>query len=224
MQKDEAALGLESRTVLSRSLLHSFWRKFVNTLTPHTVTADPSLTRAEAYPLLAVSERKRSGLIICKPHHAEFAGPGAAVGTLIDQECLAIIAIGSPEIVEVSSHEERQRAYGRRIQWIRWLQKITDHSEPLQRVEKLFSGLEAFFGTKVLHSLSDDVLALLAGVLPQTIQIVRSQYRHVGSDASETEPSVIVLNPQSLQTFRSEYAVYTSANHSKALYTFPRSA
>lgn len=224
MQKEKAALGLESRVVPPRSLLNSFWRKFVNTLTTHPVIADPSLTRVEAYPLLAVSERKRSGLIVCKPYHAEFAGPGAAVGTLIDHECIAIIAIGSPEIVEVSSHEERQRAYGRRIQWIRWLQKITDHSEPLQRVEKLFAGLEAFFGTKVLNSLSDDVLALLAGVLPQTIQVARSQYRHVGADESETETSVIVLNPHSLQVFKSEYAASASNSHGKALYTFPRSA
>jgi hypothetical protein len=127
--------------------------------------------------LLAVGEHKRSGLIICKAHHAEFAGPGAIVGTLVEQACVSVIAIGAPEIVPVFTHQQRQTAYSRRIQWIRWLQKITEHTDPSQRAEKLFASFEEFFGAQALMSLSDDVLALLIGVFPSTIVSVRSHYQ-----------------------------------------------
>ncbi|UBF27526.1 hypothetical protein K9N68_06185 [Kovacikia minuta CCNUW1] len=159
--------------------------------------------------LLAISEHKRSGLILCKSYHAEFAGPGAAVSTVVDQYCLGIIAIGSPEIIELQTHEDRRQAYGRRIQWQRWLQRITDHPDPMQRAEKLFSGFEAFFGEQVLIRLPDDVLALLAGVLPQTITTVRSQYRYlrptsesrVELDSTYPHPSIVALHPITLQNF-----------------------
>jgi hypothetical protein len=107
-------------------------------------------TALNVHQLLAVSEHKRSGLIICKAHHAEFAGPGAAVGTLVEQACVSVIAIGAPEIVSVVTHQQRQTAYSRRIQWMRWLQKITDHSDAIERAEKLFASFEEFFGAQAL--------------------------------------------------------------------------
>jgi hypothetical protein len=127
--------------------------------------------------LLAVGEHKRSGLIICKAYHAEFAGPGAAVGTLIEPACLSIIAIGAPEIIPVITPKQRQTAYSRRIQWIRWLQKITEHTDAMQRAEKLFASFGEFFGAQALMDLSDDVLALLIGVMPSTVATVRSHYQ-----------------------------------------------
>ncbi|MCL6433381.1 MAG: hypothetical protein K6T90_04055 [Leptolyngbyaceae cyanobacterium HOT.MB2.61] len=203
--------------------MRNFVGERVNTLTSHVLTVDKSVTLLESYPLFAISQHKRSGLILCQPHYAEFAGPGAAVSTLVDQNCVAIIAIGSPEIVELASHDERQRAYSRRIQWIRWIQKITDHSDPIQRVEKLLSGFEAFFGNQVLASLSDDVLGLLAGVLPQTIAIARSQHRPLGSTNSpEPGPIVTALNPQTLQAFREGYTpVSVSASYIEKLSNLP---
>ncbi|WP_421655168.1 hypothetical protein [Leptothermofonsia sp. ETS-13] len=213
-------------SILTLEHMQNFVGERVDTLTSHVLTVDKSVTLLESYLLLAVSEHKRSGLILCQTHHAEFAGPGAAVGTLVDQNCIAIIAIGSPEIVELASYEERQRAYSRRIQWIRWIQKITDHSDPIQRVEKLFSGFEAFFGNQVLASLSDEVLGLLAGVLPQTIAIARSQHHPLGStNSSETGPNVTALNPQTLQSFREGYMPTSiSANYVEKLYNLPCSA
>jgi hypothetical protein len=162
---------------------------------------------------------------LCNAYHAEFAGPGAAISTLVDRECVAIIAIGSPEIVEITSYEERQRAYSRRIQWIRWLQKITDHSDPIQRAEKLFAGFEAFFGGQVFASLPDEVMALLAGVLPQTISVARSYRQSRATDESEVGPSVVALNPRTLEAFNGEHVpVNISASYSNALYEFPCSA
>lgn len=132
---------------------------------------------SEALSLWAVGERKRSGLIFCKAHYADFAGPGALITGPVEQSYSMIVSIGTPEMVEVTTHEARQRAYSSRIQWGRWLNKIVSHPDPSQRVEKLFSGFEAFFGDHVIAGLSDDVLGLLAGVLPHTVATLR-QSRH----------------------------------------------
>jgi hypothetical protein len=141
-------------------------------------SSDPKLA-ASAPRLLAVGERKRSGLILCKQHYAEFAGPGAAICNSFEADYIRIIAIGSPEIVEVQTHEARQQAYGRRIQWVRWLQRIVSEPDANQRAERLFAGFEEFFGSEVLIGIPNDVLALLAGVLPHTISILRSQHQDI---------------------------------------------
>ncbi len=131
-------------------------------------------------PLLAIGEQKKSGLILCKEFHAEFAGPGAAVSSLAEQHYQAVIAIGSPELLPITSLEGRRRAYGRRIQWGRWLHKIVEQPDPAMRAERLLSGFEEFFGRQVVISLPSEVLALLAGVFPGTIEQVRLQHWHLG--------------------------------------------
>ncbi|MBD2311449.1 hypothetical protein H6G20_07230 [Desertifilum sp. FACHB-1129] len=124
--------------------------------------------------LLAISEQKKSGLILCKTYYAEFVGPGAAVSTPEAEGYTAVITIGSPILVTAQGWESRQRAYGRRIQWMRWLEKITHHSDdPQARVEKLISSFEAFFSSEIVAKIPDDVLALLVGALPQTVRAVR---------------------------------------------------
>jgi hypothetical protein len=157
--------------------------------------------------LLAVSPHKRSGLILCKTYHAEFAGPGAMVCSPAEHEYTAVIAIGSPELVEVVTHEERQQAYGRRIQWIRWLHTIVKNPDPMQRAEKLCSSFEEFFGSHVLVAIPDDILALLAGVLPETVKTVRLQHRYlqqldeyeVMSLNQQSGSDLVVLDPRTLQ-------------------------
>lgn len=126
--------------------------------------------------LFAISEHKKSGLILCKQYHAEFAGPGAAVNCGVEPAYRAVIAIGSPELISTTTFEDRRRAYGRRIQWGRWLQKIVEHPDPQMRSEKLLAGFEEFFGRQVVVGLPSEVLALLAGVFPGTIEQVRSHH------------------------------------------------
>ncbi len=127
-------------------------------------------------PLLAISEHKKSALILCKQYHAEFAGPGAAVNCSAEPAYRAVIAIGSPQLTPLLTPEDRRRAYGRRIQWGRWLQKIVEHPDSFVRSEKLLVGFEEFFGRQVVTGLPSEVLALLAGVFPGTIEQVRSQH------------------------------------------------
>ena len=141
-------------------------------LTP-TVAPTPSGLEAS---LLMVGERKKSGLILCKEFHAEFAGPGAALGSPVEQPYRAVIAIGSPDIETATSSHDRSRAYGLRIQWGRWLYTISDHEDPIVRVEKLVAGFEGFFGRAVVMSLPSEVMALLVGVLPSTVEQVKQRY------------------------------------------------
>ena len=127
-------------------------------------------------PLLMVGEQKKSGLILCKEFHAEFAGPGAALCSPAEQPYKAVIAIGSPDITATNNTIDRSRAYGLRIQWSRWLYRIADQENPIDRVEKLLAGLEGFFGRSVVMSLPIEVLALLVGVLPHTVNQVKENY------------------------------------------------
>jgi hypothetical protein len=158
--------------------------------------------------LLTIAERQKSGLILCQNHHAEFAGPGAAVSTLVERKYDAVIAIGAPELVEVTTLEERQKAYSRRIQWMRWLQRIAEVPNAVERVEKLFYGFEAFFGRAVLRHLPDEALALLIGTFSSTVADVRSRhypsaYLDDNELASSPQTIVSILNFSPTSTFDS---------------------
>lgn len=148
-------------------------------------------------PLMAIGEQRKSGLILCKHYHAEFAGPGAVVGSPVEENYRAVVSIGSPNMVLLETHEERQRAYSRRIQWGRWLQRIVDNPDPIQRAEWLFTSFEEFFNYQVAANLPDPILALMIGVFPQTIQSVRSQYQKSGrlpsSSSDITKRGVITI-------------------------------
>jgi hypothetical protein len=126
--------------------------------------------------LLAISENRRSGLILCKAFHAEFAGPGAVVSSSVEQPYKAVIAIGAPELIAVSDQEARRQAYSRRIQWGRWLSKIAEHSDPIERTERLFAGFEGFFGRQVVMGLPAEVVSSLIGVFPETVKSVQESY------------------------------------------------
>jgi len=167
--------------------------------------------------LLAVGETKRGGLILCKSHYAEFAGPGAAIACPTAPGYSSIIAIGDPELLEVINPSDRQRAYSRRIQWVRWLQKIVFHPDPVQRAEKLFLGFEEFFSGEVVSQISDEALALLAAVLPQTISAVRSQNRHFGLGDSSRHGNgkavpIVILNGTTLQPIKCPSAQHQRLN------------
>jgi hypothetical protein len=126
--------------------------------------------------LLAISEHRKSGLILCKEFHTEFAGPGAAISSFVEQPYRAVIAIGNPELVRINTKTERRQAYSRRIQWGRWLSKIAEQSQPVERIERLLAGFEGFFGREVVTSLPAEVIADMIGVLPETAKVVQEHY------------------------------------------------
>lgn len=126
--------------------------------------------------VLVVNSRRRNGLIIYKNFHAEFAGPGAAVGSIYDRDCILALPVGNLSLLSPESHEERQKAYLIRRQWIRLLKQITEKPVPQQRVQKILEQFEQYFDAETVAQLPDEAFALLVGVLPQTVSAVRRPY------------------------------------------------
>jgi hypothetical protein len=131
------------------------------------------LTQLNSGQLLMVNSRRRNGLIIYKRFHAEFAGPGAAVGSFFDVDCQRVIPVGDLSLICPETQEERQKAYLIRRQWIRLTQQLTDNPIPLQRAQMILNQFENYFGPETVAELPDEAFALLVGVLPSTVRVMR---------------------------------------------------
>ena len=123
--------------------------------------------------LMMVNSRKRNGLILVKSFHAEFAGPGSAIGGEFDRDCQDIIPVGDLSVAEPASQEECQKAYLIRRQWIRLAQQITEHELPDDRVKMILQQFENYFAVDTVMGLPDEAFALLVGVFPRTVHRVR---------------------------------------------------
>lgn len=123
--------------------------------------------------LLRVSGDRGNAIIICHRHHAELAGPGAAVGGVLDLDCSRVIPVGTIALVYPQCRRERQQAYLLRQRWTLFTQEPMKSWVPLQRAEKLLIMLNKYFEPSVIDPLSDEVLAQLVGVLPKTIGMMR---------------------------------------------------
>ncbi|WP_228721656.1 MULTISPECIES: hypothetical protein [Thermoleptolyngbya] len=123
--------------------------------------------------VLAVNKRRRNGLVLYKQFHAEFAGPGAAVGGVFDADCKKVIPVGNLSLVAPETHEERQEAYLIRRQWIRLTQQFTDTSEAIQRAKKILNQFETYFDAPTIARIPDESFALMVGVMPNTVRLAR---------------------------------------------------
>ncbi len=131
------------------------------------------LTQLNSGQLLMVNSRRRNGLILFKKFHAEFAGPGAAVGGFFDVDCQRALAVGDLSLVYPEDQEERQKAYLIRRQWIRLTHQLTENAVPLKRAQLILNQFENYFPPDVVAKIPDEAFALLVGVLPQTIRMIR---------------------------------------------------
>lgn len=131
------------------------------------------MTQLNSGQLLMVNSRRKNGLIIYKKFHAEFAGPGAAVGSFFDVDCKRAIPVGDLSLVYPETKDDRQKAYLIRRQWIRLTQQLTDNPVPLQRAQMILNQFENYFDADTVDNLPDEAFALMVGVLPQTIKMVR---------------------------------------------------
>ncbi|MGB7440398.1 MAG: hypothetical protein WA919_04970 [Coleofasciculaceae cyanobacterium] len=125
--------------------------------------------------LLVVNSRRRNGLILYKEYHAEFAGPGSAVGGIFDQDCKLGLPLGNLSLSPPESAQEEQRAYLIRRQWIRLAKQITENSVPLKRAQKVIEQFEGFFDAEIIAQVPDEALALLVGAFPHTVGMARFQ-------------------------------------------------
>jgi len=124
--------------------------------------------------LLIINSRRRNGLILYKSYHAEFAGPGSAVGGPFDLDCQRVLPVGNLSLLSPASPDERRQAYLIRRQWIQLTRKTTKNPVPLQRAQTILEQFEGFFDAETLAKLPDEAFALLVGVLPHTIRKVRN--------------------------------------------------
>jgi hypothetical protein len=127
--------------------------------------------------LLLVDSRRRNGLILIKHFHAEFAGPGAAVGGAFDVDSQEAIPVGDFCLVDSQSPQERQKAYGIRRHWVRLTEQLTAKPEALERAQMLLIQFEQYFDSETVAQIPDRALALLIGVFPQTIRSARELER-----------------------------------------------
>jgi hypothetical protein len=141
--------------------------------TSKQLDSDTILQQLRRGDLLMVNSKRRNGLILYKSYYAEFAGPGAAVGGIFDEDCQHVIPVGDLSLIRPNSHEERQKAYLIRRQWIRLTQQFTDNSASLQRAQMILNQFENYFDQETIARLPDESFAMLVGVLPQTVRKAR---------------------------------------------------
>ncbi|MBD1850176.1 hypothetical protein [Leptolyngbya sp. ST-U4] len=135
--------------------------------------AEQILERLRQGQLWIVNSRRRNGLILCKEFHAEFAGPGAAIGSIFDQDCQRVIPVGNLSLLRPEHHKDRQNAYLIRRQWIKLTQQSTDQSEPDKRAQMVLTQFETYFDQETIARIPDEIFALLVGVLPYSIRKTR---------------------------------------------------
>ncbi|AFZ47840.1 hypothetical protein Cyast_1885 [Cyanobacterium stanieri PCC 7202] len=124
-------------------------------------------------PLLIVNPKKKNGLILIKKYYAEFAGPGAIVGGFFDQDLVDVIPVGKLSLFIPKNPSEQQRGYLIRRQWVKLIKQITDNPIPRERAQVILNQFEHWFDSQTTQKLSDEVFALLVGVLPDTIKKAR---------------------------------------------------
>jgi len=100
------------------------------------------LEQIQAGELLVVSRNRRNGIILYKRFHADFAGPGAAVGGSLDRDCQAILPVGNLRLKLPASNQDLEEAYRIRRQWTILTRQMTDTSSPEKRAKMILSRLE----------------------------------------------------------------------------------
>lgn len=128
--------------------------------------------------LLQLHSPSGGAVIICHPHFAEILGHGSAVGGVFDIDACFVIPIGNVCFIPPESYEERQTAYSIRQKWVRKIQAITlSHTSPLRRAWSILELLVKTCGLNGMDQLSDELIALLVGVLPRSVATVRPTFR-----------------------------------------------
>ena len=174
-QVSEIGLASQSAVCLSTVPKAGDWKSFGASVSQH-LKADEVAEKIDSGQLWVVNSRRRNGLIVLREFHAEFAGPGAAVGGDLDEDIVSVIPIGNLSLLEPDSHEAHQNAIKIRLQWIRLTQNFTDQPSPDDRARMILEQFKTYFDQDTVDQVPDEAFALLVGVLPQTIHRVRSGF------------------------------------------------
>lgn len=131
------------------------------------------LQRLQKQEILVVNSRRKNGVIIYKPYHAEFAGPGSLIGGVIDADLVKILPVGELGVNFPENAKERISAYLMRRQWNRLIKQITEQPNPEERAQLILNQFEHWFDKQTMVQIPDDAFALLVGVFPETLHRVR---------------------------------------------------
>ncbi len=137
--------------------------------------------------LLSLTLNPKSGIILQKPYFAEYIGPGAAIGGMFDLQCVTIYTLGEVEFTVPATLEERQQAFQRRMIDIETMQDLCQSDVPLARSIGFLDMLCDRFGKEQIHSIPNDVLAKVVGVLPGTIVMAWQKQMNIQSPADRSE-------------------------------------
>jgi len=127
------------------------------------------LQQIQAGQAFIVNSHRRNGVLLMKPYHTEFAGPGAIIGGPLDLDCQKLLPVGRLSLLVPSSTADYHRACLIRRQWIILIHQITSNPDPQERIRLLMNQFENYFDLDKLASVPDDAFARLVGVFPQTI-------------------------------------------------------
>jgi len=133
------------------------------------------LAQLQTGKLWIINPRRKNGLILYKTYHAEFAGPGAAIGGYFDRDAIDILPVGKLSLVTPKNSQEKINAYLIRRQWVRLTKQITDNPIARQRAQVILNQFENWFDASTASYLPDLAFAQLVGVLPATIHRVRHE-------------------------------------------------
>ncbi|MGB5594882.1 MAG: hypothetical protein WBM32_21890 [Crocosphaera sp.] len=136
---------------------------------------DDILQSLQGKQLLVINPRRKNGLILYKSYHAEFAGPGAAIGANFDDDVVDVLPVGKLSLTIPKTSQERIKSYLIRRQWVKLAKQISDNAIPQQRAQVILNQFEHWFDLDTATLLPDEAFALLVGVLPQTMKKVRSE-------------------------------------------------
>ena len=174
--EEEVAIEKVARAGTSADLRSSHW-KFFGESVNQDLKVDEVVEKLESGQLWVVNSRRRNGLIVLREFHAEFAGPGAAVGGDLDAEdIVGVIPIGNLSLLSPDSHEAHQNAIKIRLQWIRLTQNFTDQPCPDDRARMILEQFKTYFDQDTVDLVPDRAFAMLVGVLPRTIRRVRDGF------------------------------------------------
>lgn len=126
--------------------------------------------------LLMIKPDCRGALIIQKRFYADFAGPGAAVGSSFDVDCTSVYVIGDVEFYAPATYTERQQAFQKRREYCETLQSMVIIPAPLDRATTILDQLSLWLDVTVISEIPSGLIAQLAGVLTKTVTIVRQQH------------------------------------------------
>lgn len=143
---------------------------------PANLSIAEIISRLHQQQFWIVNSRRKNGIILYKQYHAEFAGPGAVIGSVFDLDVINVIPVGKLSLVTPKTNQDKINAYLIRRQWVRLTKQITDNPISVERSQVILNQFENWFDPETTTQLPDQAFALLVGVLPQTIRKVRQEF------------------------------------------------